>query len=111
MDPLSTAGRLVRLANQFGVERLEAACQKALAYGDVSFKTVKGIPKQGTEGQIMPLSVAIPPAITFARSTAELVGELLRCGRGTETPACPPAPPASTAWSGGNHGGPPPAAH
>lgn len=77
LDRLSTAGRLVRLANQFGAERLEAACQKALAFGDGSYKTIKGILKQGTEGQIMPLSVAIPPATAFARSTAELVGELV----------------------------------
>ncbi len=77
LDRLSTAGRLVRLANQYTAERLEAACKKALAFGDGSYKTVKGILKQGSEAQEMPIPVEIPPATTFARSTAELVGELV----------------------------------
>jgi transposase len=76
LDRLSTAGRLVRLANQYSQERLEAACQKALSYGDGSYKTVKGILKQGVESQAAPLPVEIPPATTFARTMPELVGEL-----------------------------------
>ncbi|MFO7530372.1 MAG: IS21 family transposase [Marinobacter sp.] len=80
LDRLSTAGRLVRLANQFSPERLEAACQKALAYGDGSYRTIKGILKQGTESQTAPLLVEIPPATTFARSKDELVAGLMEVG-------------------------------
>lgn len=77
LDRLNTAGRLARLANTYSPARLEAACQKALAYGDGSYKTVKGILKQGLEAQEAPIPVELPPATTFARSAAELVGELL----------------------------------
>lgn len=80
LDRLPTAGRLVRLANKFSPERLEAACQRALIYGDGNYKTIKGILKQGTESQAVSLLVEIPSATTFARSAAELVGELAEVG-------------------------------
>jgi len=76
LDRLPTAGRLVRLAQKHGSGRLEVACQKALAYGDPSYRTVKGILKQGTDQPEMPLPVELPPATTFARTSSELVGRL-----------------------------------
>jgi hypothetical protein len=76
LDRLPTAGRLVRLAKQYSAERLESACQKASQYGDLNYKTVKGILKAGTEAQEAPILVEIPPATTFARSPAEMVGQL-----------------------------------
>lgn len=79
-DPLlyriPTAGRLVRLANRFTAERLEAACQRALAFGDPSYKTIKHILEQGLETQEVALPVVLPTAATFARSSDELVGVL-----------------------------------
>jgi transposase len=76
LDRLTTAGLLVRLASKYSVPRLEAACRKALDYGDPSYKTVRGILKQGSEAQEAPIPVELPPATTFARSSSELVGTL-----------------------------------
>ena len=73
---IPTAGRLVRLANRFTAERLEAACQRALAFGDPSYKTVKRILAQGLDVQEVAVPVALPIATTFARRTDELVGAL-----------------------------------
>jgi hypothetical protein len=73
---IPTAGRLVRLKNRFGEQRLEAACQRALTFNDLSYKTVKRILEQGLDQEAAPIPVTLPAATTFARSTAELVGEL-----------------------------------
>jgi hypothetical protein len=71
-----TAGRLVRLKNRFGDDRLEAACRRALLFGDPSYKTIKGILEQNLDQEEAPLPVSLPPATTFARRADELVGEL-----------------------------------
>jgi len=73
---LPTAGRLLRLKQRFGEQRLEDACRRALSFGDPSYKTVKNILKKGMEREEMPLPLTLPPATTFARSASELVGEL-----------------------------------
>jgi transposase len=77
---IPTAGRLVRLANTFCAERLEAACQRALTFGDPSYKTIKNILQQGLDEEAAALPVSLPPATTFARSTDELVGALAEVG-------------------------------
>jgi transposase len=46
---LRQAQGVVGLADRFGAERLEAACRRALAVGDPSYRTVKGILDAGTE--------------------------------------------------------------
>jgi hypothetical protein len=74
---LPVAGRLVRLRKRFGDERLEAACERALAYDDPSYMTIKRILVQGLEQEPQALRIALPPATTFARSPEELVGELM----------------------------------
>ena len=76
VDRLPTAGKLVRLSKRFGAERLEAACQRALLFGDPAYKTVKGILTQGTDQEPIPIPVELPPATTFARQPAEMVGPL-----------------------------------
>ena len=73
---IPTAGRLLRLANRFTAERLEAACQRALAFGDPSYKTVKRILAQGLDAEEAAVPLALPIATTFARRTDELVGAL-----------------------------------
>jgi transposase len=73
---LPTAGRLLRLQERFGADRLEAACRRALAFGDPSYKTVKRILLQGLDQQPATLPVMLPPAATFARQPGELVGAL-----------------------------------
>jgi len=43
LDRLGTAARVVHLSRQFGDSRLEAACGRALAFGETDYKTIKGI--------------------------------------------------------------------
>jgi hypothetical protein len=73
---IPTAGRLVRLKNRYGAERLEAAARRALWFEDPSYKTIKRILVQGLDQAEAPLPVRLPPATTFARSAGELVGVL-----------------------------------
>jgi len=41
---------IVRLANRYGDERLDAACRRALAYSAVSYRSVKSILERGLDG-------------------------------------------------------------
>lgn len=77
LDRLPTAGRLVRLRLKHGDQRLEAACVRALAFGDPNYKTVKGILKTGAEHDPLPQVVQAPPATEFVRPAKELFGTLL----------------------------------
>jgi transposase len=53
---------LVRLGKDYGAERLEAACSRALAVGAVSFKSVQAILKHGLDRQPLPAPELTPPA-------------------------------------------------
>ena len=46
---LRSAQGVLRLADTYTSERLDAACARAVAVGDPSYKTVKGILVAGTE--------------------------------------------------------------
>lgn len=74
LDRLPVVGRLLRLRNRFGTQRLEAACGRALVFADPSYKTIKRILVQGLEQAPAPMPVVLPPVTTFARRTEELVG-------------------------------------
>lgn len=74
LDRLATVGRLLRLRKRYGNTRLEAACARALVFGDPIYKTIKRILAQELEQEPAPIPVALPPATTFARRTEELVG-------------------------------------
>jgi len=76
LDQLHQAGRLLRLSETYGKERLNAACQRALDFEDPAYKTVKGILKNSLDQEESPIPVQIPPALTFSRKTDELVGTL-----------------------------------
>jgi len=80
VERLPTAGRLLRLRKRFGDERLDAACRRALAFSDPSYKTVKRILVQGLEQEPEAIPVILPPATTFARDAQELVGALAEVG-------------------------------
>jgi len=77
IDRLPTAGRVLRLCQRFGTERLEAACRRALHFDDPAYKTIRAILKQGLENEPLPAPVPPPQASFFVRSAEELVGELL----------------------------------
>lgn len=77
LDRLPTVGRLLRLHQKFGDERLEAACERALYFGDPAYKTIKRTLTQGLENEPLPTPVPSPEATAFVRSAEELVGDLL----------------------------------
>lgn len=76
VDRLYTVGRLLKLRQKYGTERLEAACQRALAFDDPAYKTIQHILKEGLENQPLPVTFPTPLATTFARTPEELVGHL-----------------------------------
>lgn len=77
VDRLYTAGRLLRLREKYGNERLEAACQRALNFDDPAYMTVKGILKTGRDQEeASPVHLPAPPAKTFVRNVIEIVGNL-----------------------------------
>jgi hypothetical protein len=80
VDRLHTAGRLLRLRERYGDERLEAACTRAVQYGEPAYSTVKRILVSGLERDPLPSSPAHRPARTFARSATELLGHLFGGG-------------------------------
>lgn len=91
VDRLRTIGRLLRLGDHYGNERLEAACQRATQFGEPVYMTVKRILVEGLEAQPPAASIgtaslvnpaspvnAPSPARTFVRSSFELLGHLFR---------------------------------
>ncbi|MBN98295.1 MAG: hypothetical protein CME16_03460 [Gemmatimonadetes bacterium] len=60
LERLPTARRLLRLENQVGAQRLEAACARAVRFGDPVYKTIRRILTQGLENQPDP-APAQPP--------------------------------------------------
>lgn len=53
----------MRLGKAYGADRLEAACQRALAIGGLSYKSIESILKHGLDPQCLPhLDHASPSA-------------------------------------------------
>jgi transposase len=57
-DHLRSVQALLRLAERVGKERLEAACRRALHYGDASYRRIKTILEAGLDG--VPLEDSAP---------------------------------------------------
>lgn len=81
LDRVHQAGRLVRLSEKYGGQRLNDACQRALDYGDPAYKTVKNILKHNLDQQEAPIPVQLPAVRTFSRQPEELVGNLAEVER------------------------------
>jgi hypothetical protein len=77
LDRLPTIGRLLKLGQAYGAQRLEAACVRALAFDDPAYKTVKGILKKGLEQEALPAAASSSPATSFVRPLTELLGAWL----------------------------------
>lgn len=78
LERLPMVRRLLAWREQVGDDRLEAACQRALHFGDPSYKTVKGILQQGLESAPDPEPGAeAPPAKAFVRNAVDLFGQKL----------------------------------
>jgi len=84
VERLPTVRRLLKLRDHFGDTRLEAACGRALRFEDGTYQTVKRILQQELEQAApreFPAPVAAnPPAFTFVRTAADLVGHLFGGG-------------------------------
>jgi len=75
-DRLRIAGRLLRLAERFGPQRLEAACARAVRFDDPGYPTIKRILEEGLDIEALPSIAPAPPAQVFVRTAMELVGHL-----------------------------------
>jgi hypothetical protein len=53
----------MRLGKHYGVARLEAACQRALALGAHGYKSVESILKRGLDREPLPATASSTPAI------------------------------------------------
>jgi transposase len=74
IDRLRQTQRLLRLGTRHGEHRLEAACQRALHYGDPQYTTVKRILSEGLETAPLTTPARGPAAHVFVRRAEELVG-------------------------------------
>jgi transposase len=77
VERLPTVGRLLKLRTSYGDKRLEAACRRALAFDDPTYKTVKRILVKGLEDEPLPEATAPSPARSFVRPLNELLGSWL----------------------------------
>lgn len=74
VDRLRTALRVLHLAETYTPARLEAACARGLAFGDVSLATLKRILVEHLDELVLPaMPGPNPVAFVFARPTEELV--------------------------------------
>jgi hypothetical protein len=97
--------RILRLRNQVGEQRLEHACARLLAFGDLRYATLKRVLDQGLELQAAAL-VPLVPVQTPTRprpQPAPLCARRLSCS-GSSSPVSlpppppPPPPPRPQAW-------------
>jgi hypothetical protein len=74
---LRAAQGVLGLAERFGQGRLEAACVKALAVGDPSYRTIKGILAAGTETDPAPAPTGGGGAAAHLHGPAALFGNVV----------------------------------
>ena len=77
LDNLRAAQGVVGLKKKYGPARLEAACRRALFFGNPKYRTVKSILSQGldqvpVENDQVPLSSTYTSSARFLRAAAEL---------------------------------------
>jgi transposase len=77
LDRLPRVIRVLKLQERVGPQRLEAACARALHFGDLSYRTLKRILDHGLEAEELPVTPPPIPSCIFARTAAELLGELV----------------------------------
>jgi hypothetical protein len=78
LDRLRSVQALLRLTDQVGKTRLEAACTRASHFGDVRYRRIKDILNAALDQQPLPGVIqppAKPAAFAFERSAAEFFGQ------------------------------------
>jgi transposase len=73
---LRAAQGVLRLADKHGASRLEAACGKAIAVGDPSYRTVKGILVAGVEADPPPATTGDGGAAAFLHGPDRLFADV-----------------------------------
>lgn len=76
VERLPTVQRLLRLRERWGDATLEAACARALHFGDPTYATIKRVLVEGHATEPVPQVAPVPPAHTFIRSASDLLGHL-----------------------------------
>ncbi len=74
LDRLRAVQAILRLQDTVGPHRLEAACARALYFGEVSYRRIKGILNAALDREPLPEAVApaaVPPSFVFARPVTE----------------------------------------
>jgi transposase len=73
LDRLRAVQAILRLEESVGAERLEAACARALHFGDIRYRRIKDILNAAADREPLPGVVSTLPArpFAFARSAAE----------------------------------------
>jgi hypothetical protein len=90
---LRSAQGVLRLADKHTAERLEAACAKAIAVGDPSYRTVKGILAAGTETDPPPPSAGDGGAAAHLHGPSQLFANVIPL---PTTSGAPPGPALAT---------------
>lgn len=82
VDRLRGAQGVLHLAKRYGQARLEAACRRALVFGQASYRTVESILRQNLERAPLPPEVSengpVPKRAAFARPVHETAAHLWR---------------------------------
>jgi hypothetical protein len=63
---------VLRLAEQYGPERLEAACRRARSFGDPSYRTIRGILERGLDREPAQSAYQAPLAGAYLRGPETL---------------------------------------
>jgi len=73
LDRLRSVQAILRLEESVGPQRLEAACARAVYYGDVNYRRIKAILNAALDREPLPdtLPLLPSPSHTFARAGAE----------------------------------------
>jgi transposase len=82
-DRLRSAGRVVRLAQTYGAERLERACVRARHFGETTYPAIKRILDAGLDAPPLhdPESPPAPAHYLFVRQVTDFVASLAGVGR------------------------------
>lgn len=78
LDRLRSVQAILRLEESVGTGRLEAACARALYFGEVTYRRIKAILNAALDREPLPevpMSPAVTRAHTFARSGAEFFNQ------------------------------------
>lgn len=74
---LRQAQGVLRLADKYGAKRLDAACERALAFGDPAYRTIKTILERGLERAAEPAATQASLAGAYLRGPEELLAASL----------------------------------